>query len=80
MKWIYLPQYPERWLEVLIAIKYADMPIQAFWDGTQWRGSCEVRDWMNDGYCDDSTILSEHVIYAWCELPKMPDLPKTEDI
>ena len=75
--WHYLPEMPEIKKEVLVAIKYDDIPVQAYWDGKQWKGSFAVRDNMRDGYVNDENFSDIwNWIYAWCELPSMPEVPE----
>lgn len=75
--WHFLPVMPEIKKEVLVAIKYDDIPVQAYWDGKQWRGSFAVRDNMRDGYVNDENFTDTWKwIYAWCELPSMPEVPE----
>jgi hypothetical protein len=70
-----LPEYPEVNTEVLIAYKYDDKPIQGYWDGKKWKGSFNTRDYMNDGFVGDETLIVSEYIYAWCELPDCPEVP-----
>ena len=75
--WHYLPEMPEIKKEVLVAIKYDDIPVQAYWDGKQWKGSFVVRDNMRDGYVNDESFSNVwQWIYAWCDLPSMPEVPE----
>ena len=37
--WHFLPEMPEINKEVLVAIKYDNEPVQAFWTGKEWKGS-----------------------------------------
>lgn len=73
--WHFLPEMPEEDKEVLVAFKYIDIPVQAYWNGKTWNGSIEVRDVMNDGYCVDSTLSMQEDIYAWMVLPAKPAHP-----
>ena len=74
--WHFLPEMPEIKKEVLVAIKYDDIPVQAYWDGKDWNGSFVVRDNMRDGYVNDESFINVcEWIYAWCELPSMPEPP-----
>jgi hypothetical protein len=76
--WHILPgQMPEIKMEVLVAIKYDNEPVQAYWDGREWQGSFLVRDNMSDGYVNDASF--KHIqewIYAWIELPNVPPVPE----
>ena len=75
MGWRFLPEMPEENKEVLVAFKWFDIPVQAYWDGKTWKASFEVRDVMKDGYCNDSTLCMQEDIYAWMELPVKPACP-----
>ena len=76
-EWHLLPELPEVNKEVLVAIKYYDEPVQAFWTGKEWRGSFAVRDNMMDGFVlDESYKHIQEWIYAWIELPKLPPIPE----
>jgi hypothetical protein len=75
MEWKFLPELPEPKKEVLIAIKYEDIPVQGYWDGKQWNGSFIVRDNMVDGFVHDQSFRNvASWIYAWCELPELPKM------
>jgi hypothetical protein len=75
MNWRFLPEMPEEYKEVLVAFKFIDIPVQAYWNGKTWKGSIEVRDVMNDGYCVDSILSMQEDIYAWIALPIKPAYP-----
>lgn len=62
---------PDRGVEVLIIGKYDEIPVQAYWDGTHWVGSDELRDWMNDGFVPDP-IISNEFLSHWQPLPAPP--------
>ncbi|MCC6256221.1 MAG: hypothetical protein IT276_14990 [Ignavibacteriaceae bacterium] len=66
--WHYLPEMPEINKEVLVAVKYDNEPVQAFWTGKEWKGSFLVRD--------ESYKHIQEWIYAWVELPKVPPIPE----
>ena len=70
--WHFLPELPEVNVEVLIAYRYDKKPIQGYWSGKKWNGSLEVRDYMNDGFVLDETLMVTEYIYAWIELPDCP--------
>ena len=75
--WHFLPEMPEVNKEVLVAIKYDNEPVQAYWTGKEWKGSSLVRDNMVDGYVGDESF--KHVqewLYAWIELPQVPPIPE----
>ena len=75
--WHFLPDLPEVNKEVLVAVKYDEEPVQAFWTGKEWKGSFLVRDNMADGFVRDESF--KHIqewIYAWMELPKIPPIPE----
>jgi len=74
--WHFLPEMPKNGQEVLVAIKYDEYPIQAYWNGTCWKASFGVRDNMKDSYVNDERLSTEEWIYAWCELPPMPPIPE----
>ena len=76
IEWHFLPEMPTIRKEVLVAMKYEEDPIQAFWDGKEWRVAFIVRDNMSDGFVHDSSY--KHIqewIYAWMELPQVPPIP-----
>lgn len=75
MGWRFLPEMPEEKKEVLVAFKWFNIPVQAYWDGETWKASFEVRDVMKDGYCNDSALCMQEDIYAWMELPVKPACP-----
>jgi len=78
-KWTFLPELPPVQKEVLVAIKYGETPIQAYWDGKSWVGSFDVRDNMNDGFVGDPSLGSmSKYVYAWTELPEVPKVPETD--
>jgi hypothetical protein len=72
--WKYLPEVPNDNRDVLVAYKYDKLPIQACWDGYQWHGSRIVQDYMKQGCANDSVLIVQNKIYAWCELPKVPEV------
>lgn len=78
MEWISIKErYPKSQQEVLVAIEYNEIPIQAYWDSKfeVWRGSAEVRDWMKDGYVNDSNLNLGGIgaeITHWMPLPETP--------
>lgn len=75
--WHFLPEMPEINKEVLVAVKYDNEPVQAFWTGKEWKGSFLVRDNMADGFVrDESYKHIQEWIYAWVELPKVPPIPE----
>lgn len=74
-KWHFIPELPEVNVEVLIAYKYDKKPIQGYFDGKKWKGSHEVRDYMNDGFVNDEILAMQEYIYAWAELPDCPEVP-----
>ena len=75
--WHFLPEMPEINKEVLVAVKYDNEPVQAFWTGKEWKGSFLVRDNMADGFVrDESYKHIQEWIYAWAELPKVPPIPE----
>jgi len=77
-KWHFLPALPEVNKEVLVAMKYEEYSIQAYWTGKEWKGSFLVRDSMNDGTVEDPTLSnSRELIYAWTDLPQVPPIPET---
>ncbi len=71
--WKYLPEVPDNNREVLVAYKYDKISVQAYWNGRQWNGSQQVQDFMNS-YVDNSSLIIQNHIYAWCELPKVPEV------
>lgn len=73
-KWNFLPDMPEQYKDVLVAMKYEKYPIQAYWDGSYWKVSFTVRDSMNDIDVNNARLYSQELIYAWCELPEMPPI------
>ncbi len=74
--WHFLPELPDRFVEVLIAYKYNKKPIQGYWNGKKWIGSFETRDHMRDGYnVRDEELIVPEDIYAWTELPDCPEIP-----
>ena len=75
--WHFLPEMPEINKEVLVAVKYDNEPVQAFWTGKEWKGSFLVRDNMADGFVrDESYKHIQEWIYAWMELPQVPPIPE----
>lgn len=75
-KWHFLPELPETGREVLVAIKYDPQPVQAYFNGREWKGSRLVRENMSDGcVIDDSFKHIQEWIYAWTELPIIPPVP-----
>jgi predicted ATP-grasp superfamily ATP-dependent carboligase len=75
--WHFLPEMPEINKEVLVAVKYDNEPVQAFWTGKEWKGSFLVRDNMVDGFVrDESYKHIQEWIYAWFELPLVPPIPE----
>lgn len=75
MGWRFLPEMPEKGKEVLVAFKWFDIPVQAYWNGKTWRASFEVKDVMKDGFCRDDELCMQDDIYAWMELPTKPACP-----
>jgi hypothetical protein len=75
--WHFLPEMPEVNKEVLVAIKYDNEPVQAYWTGKEWKGSLLVRDNMVDGYVGNESFKHfQEWIYAWIELPQVPPIPE----
>jgi len=72
IQWKYLPELPDTDREVLIAIKYEEQPIMGYYINGKWKGSINVRECMNDGYCQDPYLYGAEYIYAWAEIPEMP--------
>lgn len=72
---------PEEHKEVLVAVQYSEVPLQAYWSGKEWIGSRFVRDCMADGDCRDARFADwlQQLIYAWTELPKLPPMILTID-
>ena len=74
-EWISVNEYlPENGKEVLLAITFNTVPVQAFRLDDKWFGSSAVKQEMKDGYCENSEIENHSwaPITHWCELPKMP--------
>lgn len=67
---------PEILEEVIIAIKYQQTPIQAYWSGSVWRGSGEVRDCMKEGFVEDAELTCQQDITHWMPLPELPQNPE----
>jgi len=69
---------PNNSREVLLAVKYDEIPIQAYYKSLnkQWYGSKILPDSMNNVDVFDGKIISDNTIpgyfQAWCELPEMP--------
>lgn len=70
--WKYLPEVPDNNRDVLVAYKQDKIPVQAYWDGDMWVASSQVGDYINNRIDYPKLILQSH-IYAWCELPKVPE-------
>ncbi len=74
VKWVFIPQLPTVNKEVLVAIKYEEEPVQAYWTGTEWKGSSLVRVFMDDGHVSNPSFANvKDLVYAWTELPKVPN-------
>lgn len=72
--WHFLPDYPKQYEEVLIAYQGNVVPIQAYWDGKFWKGSIYVTCFIGSIDNIDRTLIDQHCIYAWTELPMVPNL------
>lgn len=80
IKWNFLPKLPNHDNDILIAIKYTQVPIQGYYlknnrEKHRWQVSYQVTDEMCDGFCHDRTIAAPELVYAWAELPKLPPVP-----
>lgn len=63
---------PAERVDVLIAIKWGKIPIQAFYSTGVWFGSTEVTDYMIDGYVGNRRLQGDFVVTHWMPLPKVP--------
>lgn len=64
---------PEDMTEVLLAVKYQNEQILAYRSNGKWYGSRETRDWMIDGYCENSELNKCIEITHWRKLPPLPN-------
>jgi hypothetical protein len=74
-EWHFLPELPEECEEVLIAIKYEKIPIQAYLMGGKWKMSFELKSWLQDKESVNPLLECEEFVYAWKKLPSVPDVP-----
>ena len=74
--WQFLPEMPEINKEVLVAIKHDEQPLQAYFDGKNWKASFIVRDNMMDRFVNNEILCTQQWIYAWMELPSVPSVPE----
>jgi len=72
MEWISVDyKMPKDTEEVLINIEYGDI-IQAYYSGTKWYISRDVRDNAKDCYSNNPELITLVEVTHWMPLPKPP--------